>query len=83
MNIAEVRGLAQHMDQAASEIESTMNQVSSKLSATSWVGNDRDRFESEWKSDATRQLQQVKQLLTQASELARRNAQEQETASNG
>jgi len=82
MNTDEVNALAAQMDSAASEIESTMNQVTTKLRGTTWVGADRDKFESEWNSSAIRQLQLVKQLLTEASSAARRNAQEQQAASS-
>jgi WXG100 family type VII secretion target len=82
MNPEEVRQLARQMDETASQIEDLMNRVTQKLSGTTWEGNDRRQFESTWQSDSCRQLQQVKQLLTEAANKARTNAQDQESTSN-
>ncbi|MCB0963091.1 MAG: WXG100 family type VII secretion target [Acidimicrobiales bacterium] len=82
MNPEEVRQLARQMDDTAGQIEDLMNRVTQKLSGTTWEGNDRRQFESTWQSDSVRQLQQVKQLLTEAANKARTNAQDQESTSN-
>lgn len=82
MNPEEVDQLARLMDETASDIERLMNQVTQRLQATTWEGSDRTQFESSWQSDSCRNLNQVKQLLSEAATKARSNAQDQRTTSS-
>lgn len=81
MNIQEVRTLATQLDASAGEIESIMGRLTGQLGSTSWVGNDRTQFESEWSGAHTTALRNVIEGLRNASAKATQNANEQETAS--
>lgn len=82
MNPEEVRALAQQMTTAASEIEGLAQRITSSLQGTTWTGNDRTQFESEWTGSCTTQIRNVCTALTDASDKARRNAEEQVQASS-
>jgi len=81
MNVEEVRQLASQMTQRSSEIRSLMNQLTSALQNTQWVGPDHDRFLNEWQSTYVAQLNQVANGLEEAANLATANANAQEQAS--
>ena len=81
MDVAEVRGLAQQLHQASDEINNLVSQLTSKLSSTTWVGNDRTKFEGDWQSQHVTALKNVSQSLVDAGTLAGQNADQQEQAS--
>lgn len=81
MNPEEVRGLAQQMDSAVSEIEGLSQQLTASLQGTTWQGNDRQKFESDWNGNCVSQLRNICDIITQAAQDARRNADEQVQAS--
>lgn len=84
MDIAGVRQLAIQMRAKADEIESSMNQITSQLGSTQWVGNDRQAFEGDWSSQHCTALRNVAEALRQAGTRADQNAIEQEnTSANG
>lgn len=82
MDIPAVRQLATQMDAASSEIEQLINRLTSALAGTEWVGNDASAFRDEWQSSHTTNLRQVSERLKTVAEQARKNASEQEAASN-
>lgn len=82
MDIQEVRSLAAQMNNAAGDIGSLAQRLTSQLQGTSWIGPDREQFVSEWQGTHVAQLHQVVQALENASRLANQNAMQQEQASN-
>ena len=82
MDIAAVRQLANQMTTKAGEIRTIMQQLTTALQSTQWVGPDRERFVGDWQSQHVTALNNVIQGLEAAAQNATRNAQEQETASN-
>lgn len=81
MDIADVRALATQLQSSADQITTIVGQLTSKLQATTWVGPDRQRFESDWQGHHVTALNQVANALTEASSLASKNADQQEQAS--
>lgn len=81
MDIPAVRQLSSQMNQSAGQIRQLMQQLTSQLNGTQWVGPDRQRFESDWSGTYVNQLRQVAEALENASQRANANAQEQEQAS--
>jgi len=82
MNVEEVRALASQLTAAATEVQGITSKLSSKLSSTTWVGNDRQTFESDWTSTHVQNLNRVVEALNHAAQSATRNAADQEGVSN-
>lgn len=82
MNVEEVRNLARQMDSVAGQIEQLGQQITSLLGGTTWVGNDRNTFESNWQSSHVAAIRNVVQAVQNASQTALRNAADQEQVSN-
>lgn len=80
-DIEQVNQLSSQLNQKASEIQNVISQLSSAISSVDWRGPDADRFRSDWQGQHVAQLKQVVSALQAASQNARRNAQEQQTAS--
>lgn len=83
MDIAAVRILSQQMTAKAGDIRTLMQQLTSQLDGTQWVGADRERFVGDWQSQHCSALNNVIQGLEAAAQRATKNADEQEAASNG
>ncbi len=81
MNIDEVRHLSTQLNQAADEIQHLISSLTSKISSTTWVGADRDRFHNDWTGPYVQQLTGVVNGLRDASQTASANATQQEQAS--
>lgn len=81
-NPDEVRDLATLFDTKATDLEGVVSAINSKLGATTWVGTDRTRFETETWSTIQSNLNTIAQTLRDAGTSARNNATEQETASS-
>ena len=82
MDIEQVRVLSQQLNSAADQVRQIAADLSSKLGSTTWVGNDQARFTSDWESTHRQNLSKVAEALSAASQLAARNASEQESASS-
>lgn len=82
MDINGVRTLAGQLDQAASQIKDLVGRLSGALEGTQWVGPDATRFRGDWSGTHVAALNNVANNLAQASQIARQNASEQESASN-
>jgi len=80
-DIEQVQQLSNQLNAKASEIQNVISQLSSAISSVNWMGPDADRFRSDWQGQHVAQLKQVVSALQTASQNARRNAQEQQTAS--
>ncbi len=77
----EVEALAADFDHKAGDVETLITTVNSRLSSTTWVGNDRDAFEATWAGEMTNNLTQLANSLREAGQIANNNAQQQRTAS--
>lgn len=82
MDTSAVRQLAAQMTQSASEIQQISQQLTVQLQNTQWVGPDRNQFENDWTGTHVQQLNIVMQALTDASQKANLNADQQDQASN-
>jgi uncharacterized protein YukE len=82
MDVAEVRQLATQLDHAAEEIKQLTQSLTSKLHGTAWVGQDQQTFLNDWQSQHQARLNQVSEALSQAAQIARRNADDQQQVSN-
>lgn len=80
-DIEQVQQLSVQLNAKADEIQNVISQLSSAVSSVQWMGPDAERFKSEWQSTHVSQLRTVVEALRSASQNARRNAQEQQTAS--
>ena len=83
MDIAGVRQMATQMDTSAGEIEQLTAKLTGVLNGTQWEGPDAAQFRSEWEGQHTATLRQLSERLRQVCNQARKNADEQEQASNG
>lgn len=81
MDIGQVRQLANLMRNKADEIESIMNELTRQLGSTSWIGNDRQQFESDWSGQHCNSLRNVANGIRDAATRADQNAAQQESAS--
>jgi hypothetical protein len=81
MNVEQVRQLATQLNQKASGIDQILSEVNAMLQNTAWIGPDADSFKNKWQAEGVRQLTAAKDILTQASQAASRNASEQDTTS--
>jgi len=81
MDISAVRTLATTLNSKAEEIRSLTQQLTGQLDSTPWVGPDRERFYGDWTGQYVAALNQVAQGLTDASQRATQNANQQEQAS--
>ena len=77
----EVDALASDFDNKATDIETVITALTSKLGSTTWVGADRNRFEGDWNSTLSSNLRTVAASLREAATTARNNAEQQRTAS--
>jgi uncharacterized protein YukE len=80
-DIEQVQQLSVQLNSKADEIQNVISALSSAVSSVQWMGPDAERFKSEWQSTHVSQLRQVVEALRTASQNARKNAQEQQTAS--
>ena len=80
-DIEQVQQLSNQLNAKANDIQGIVSQLSSAISSVNWLGPDADRFRSDWQGQHVAQLKQVISALQTASQNARRNAQEQQTAS--
>jgi uncharacterized protein YukE len=81
-DIEQVQNLSSQLNAKADDIQNVITQLSSAISSVQWMGPDADRFRSDWQSQHTAQLKAVVSALRTASQNAKRNAQEQQTASS-
>lgn len=81
MDIAGVRALSKLMRAKADEIDSAAKQVSQKVNTVVWKGADAERYKGDWSGTYLPQLRQVVEALNKASQLAAKDADEQEKAS--
>lgn len=82
MDVEGVRNLATQMNSVADQIDTAARQITSLLSSTTWIGPDRQAFESDWTGQHMSAITNVVNAVRQASQTANRNATDQENVSN-
>jgi uncharacterized protein YukE len=80
-DIEQLQQLSTQLNTKASEIQNVISQLSSQISSVNWLGPDATKFKSDWQGQHVAQLKQVVSALQAASQNAKKNAQEQQTAS--
>ena len=80
-DIEQLQQLSTQLNSKAGEIQNVISQLSSQISSVNWLGPDATKFKSDWQGQHVAQLKQVVSALQAASQNARKNAQEQQTAS--
>ncbi|MBN9170504.1 MAG: WXG100 family type VII secretion target [Microbacterium sp.] len=82
LDVQQVRQLSTQLNSKASEIQSILTQLTSKLNSTQWTGPDAEPFRNEWAGEHTASLKKVIQALQDASQKASSNAAAQESTSS-
>ncbi len=80
-DVDQLRILSRAVSQAADQLETMSNVVTSMLSATRWSGPDAERHRSQWHGTSVAQVRAVAQALRESASELSRNAEEQATAS--
>ncbi len=80
-DVAQVQQMAGQLTIRADDIARMIAQLSSIVDAVDWQGPDAERFRSQWQGEHRTALNAVVAALHTASQSARRNAQDQQTAS--
>lgn len=81
MDTESVTALASRMAEVAERVRALESRLTSGLSSTEWVGNDRTRFESDWTAQHVVALRQAAEALDDASRVATAQVREQDSAS--
>jgi hypothetical protein len=81
MNLAEVRHLAEQLDHGAERLRSVVSTVDGRVTHSSWVGPQADRFKHEWWPGHRQMILQAADHIQGLARSARNNADEQERAS--
>ncbi|MDJ0321027.1 hypothetical protein [Pseudarthrobacter sp. PS3-L1] len=81
-DIQQLKDLGQRLVTGAQAIEDQKSQLTKALAGTDWKGPDADRFRNEWSGQHTAALNKVAAALKDAGQQAKKNAQQQETASS-
>jgi uncharacterized protein YukE len=80
-DVEQLNQLAAQLNNKANDIQNVISQLTSAINSVEWKGNDANRFRSDWQSQYVGQLKTVVSALQTASQNAKRNAQEQQSAS--
>lgn len=80
-DVEQLNQLAAQLNTKANDIQNVISQLTSAINSVEWKGNDANKFRSDWQGQYVGQLKQVVSGLQTASQNAKRNAQEQATAS--
>lgn len=80
-DVEQLNQLAAQLNNKANDIQNVISQLTSAINSVEWKGNDANKFRSDWQGQYVGQLKQVVSGLQTASQNAKRNAQEQATAS--
>ena len=82
MNPDEVEDLAKDLELRAGDLETLLSTLTSKLSTTTWVGTDRNRFEEAWQGTISLNLTNAANQLREAGGAARSDASAQRLTSS-
>ncbi|WP_406635197.1 WXG100 family type VII secretion target [Pseudarthrobacter quantipunctorum] len=81
-DVQQLRQLGSKLQAGATEIDNQKSNLNSLLNSTDWKGPDADKFRDEWSGTHTTMLTKVADALREAGNKAKRNAEQQEQASN-
>ncbi|CCQ48392.1 putative uncharacterized protein [Pseudarthrobacter siccitolerans] len=81
-DVDQLRQLGSKLQEGATLIESQRSSLTSALNSTDWKGPDADKFREQWTGEHTSMLNKVSEALRDASQKAKRNAEEQSNASH-
>ncbi|MFV8228600.1 hypothetical protein [Mycolicibacterium fortuitum] len=83
-DVEQLRALATQLAKGADRLATTASTLHSLVNSnTHWRGADAERFRSEWNGGSAGALKTAAEKLREADKLLRRNADEQDNASNG
>lgn len=82
LDIEAVRELAHILQQQAEEVRATVQEITTQLSETEWMGPDADQFEEEWTGTHAAKLNEIASALDTYAASAEANASEQEGTSS-
>lgn len=80
-DVDQLRALARNLTQAADRLEGMTGEVTGRLSAVPWQGQDASQFRSQWQGQSLGQIRAVVGALRDAATQIERNATEQDQAS--
>jgi hypothetical protein len=80
-DVEQLRELARAFTQAADRLDGTTGEVTGRLSSTSWVGPDANRYRAQWQGQSMASMRGVVSALRLAAATIERNAREQDSAS--
>lgn len=81
MDVAAIRTLSTQLSSAATDIQQHASTINNSLQSAQWTGTDANNFRSDWGTHY-QNLNTIVQALTDASQHASQNADQQEQASN-
>ena len=81
-DVQQLKDLGGKLQAGATEIENQKSNLDKVLKGTDWKGPDAERFRSEWDGNHMTQLAKVADALKEAGQKAKKNADQQEQASN-
>jgi hypothetical protein len=81
-DVEQLRTLGSKLEQGASDIDSQRASLTSALNVIEWHGPDATKFKDQWNGELSTMLRRVSEALTEAGQKAKRNADEQTTASH-
>jgi uncharacterized protein YukE len=77
MDPAEVETFSQALETKAGDLETIISTLTTQLANTTWIGNDRTRFEENWSGTIALNLRNAADQLHTASTTAHNDAQAQ------
>jgi len=81
MDIEQVKNVAKEVEREATELQTKINAIGSKIIGAQWKGPDRERFVGEWNAHKA-QVTKVVDMLKKTAQDMKKNAAEQEATSN-
>ena len=81
-DVTQLKALGTKLQAGSQEIDNQKSMLTKALASTQWMGPDADKFRNEWNGEHVANLNRISQALQQASQMATRNATDQESASS-
>jgi len=81
-DVEQLRTLGSKLEQGATDIDSQRASLTSALNNVEWHGPDATRFKEQWNGELSTMLRRVAEALNEAGQKAKRNAEEQSSASH-
>lgn len=80
-DVEQLDQLSRKFDEAAQQISTATQQITSQVNSVWWKGPDAERFKSEWQGQHAAQLKRISEALRQIGQVARKQAQQQRQTS--